>query len=226
MILTCPACEQSYFADDESVSGDGRTVRCASCGHEWFERAEAGVDDSDAGLTRGAHERYLEAVRLRQRRRSRTAAIVVWMVMGAVFVGALTASVFWRDRVVRYWPESATAFAAFGLEVNRFGVDFENVERSRELHGTVPVLTVSADIRNITKRAQPAPSVRVGLLDDFGREIAHIIADVRPASIPAGEAGRFSAVIENPPADSYRLDLRFIEPRSGAELHAEAGPEG
>src|SRR5665213_2124431 len=37
MILTCPECATSYFADDSSI-GAGRTVRCAACGNTW--RAE------------------------------------------------------------------------------------------------------------------------------------------------------------------------------------------
>lgn len=224
MILTCPACGQSYFADDDSIGSDGRQVKCASCGHEWFARSE-NAEVGEAGLTRGAHERYLEAVRLRQRRRSRTVAIAAWIVTATLFVGAVTSAMIWRNDVVRIWPQSATAFAAIGLDVNRFGVEFENVERSRELRGTMPVLTVSADVRNVTRRAQPAPRVRVGLLDDFGREIAHIFADVTPATISAGDAGQFSAIIENPPVESFRLDLRFVTQTETGALRAESAPE-
>lgn len=227
MILSCPACEQTYFADDESIGSEGRNVTCASCGHEWFERP-SGTPPGDEALARGAHERYLEAVRLRRKRRSRLTAIAVWAIMLTLFTGGLASAVIWRDDVVRHWPESASTYARLGLDVNRFGVEFENIERSRELRGTVPVLTVSADIRNVSAHTREAPAVRVGLLDDFGREIAHIFAEVTPARIAPGEAGRFSAVVENPPPDSYRLDLRFLP--AGAvppaqEMRAEAAPE-
>lgn len=209
MIVTCPACETSYFADDSTLGKEGAQLTCISCGHVWFEQVE-GVPASDEALARGAHERYLEAVRLRGRRRSRLVAMSVWVVVALAFVGAFAAAVVLRDDVVRAWPESASAYEWVGLDVNRFGVDFENIERSRELRGTLPVITVAADVRNITEQTQIAPRVRVGLLDDFGREIAHMFADVSPNRLEAGEVGRFTAVLENPPADSYSLDLRFV----------------
>ena len=220
MIVTCPACENSYFVEDSTLGRDGAELTCISCGHAWFEEVEGVVGDET--LARGAHERYLEAVRLRGRRRSRLVAVTMWALVAAIVAGSLTAAVYYRDEVARRWPDSASAFALLGLDVNRFGVDFENIQRSRELRGTVPVLTVSADVRNITGKPQPAPRVRVGLLDDFGREIAHMFADVTPVTIPAGDSGHFSAVLENPPAESYSLDLRFVDVEEPAQ-HADAG---
>ncbi|MEM1105143.1 MAG: zinc-ribbon domain-containing protein [Pseudomonadota bacterium] len=225
MIVTCPACDTSYFADESSLGQGGARLTCISCGHVWKETV-APLPASDEALARGAHQRYLEAVRLRGLRRSRAAAVSVWFAVTAAFIGALGAAAIWRDDVVRAWPNSATAFDWVGLDVNRFGVDFENIERARELRGTLPVLSVAADVRNVTDVAQPAPRVRVGLMDDFGREIAHLYADVSPAMIAPGTAGRFSAVLENPPPDSYSLDLRFVprEAGRGGDLAALAAP--
>lgn len=218
MILTCPACEFSCYLDDSTISPVGQEMTCAACGHSWFHEAE----DSAAGeekLARGAHERYLEAVRMKRKARSRSAAITIWASALVLFIGALTGAVLMRNTVVDQWPASASAFSALGLEVNRFGVSFENVERSRQLRGTVPILTITADVRNITDRPRPAPVVRVGLIDDFGRELAHMYADIGVPIIGAGETVSFSAVLENPPADSYRLRLRFVDSEEVALSH-------
>ena len=56
------------------------------------------------------------------------------------------------------------------------------------------------------------------------RGIAHMFADVTPATIPAGAVGQFSAVLENPPAESYSLDLRFVDVEEPAQ-HADAGSD-
>ncbi|MEO0465387.1 MAG: zinc-ribbon domain-containing protein [Pseudomonadota bacterium] len=211
MILTCPACEFSCYLDDSTISPSGQEMTCAACGHNWFHEGE-GTDVGEEKLARGAHERYLEAVRLKRKARSRATALGIWATALTLFVGVIVGSVLLRNDIVDRWPASASAFTGLGLEVNRFGVEFENVERLRQLRGTVPVLTITADVRNTTEKPRPAPKVRVGLMDDFGREIAHIYADIEAPIIGAGDSVTFSAVLENPPAESYSLRLRFVDP--------------
>jgi len=41
MILTCPSCDTRYSVDGTKFPSQGRTVRCAKCGHSWHQAAEA-----------------------------------------------------------------------------------------------------------------------------------------------------------------------------------------
>src|SRR6185437_10158105 len=41
MILTCPSCGTRYSVDGAKFPSQGRTVRCAKCGHSWHQAPEA-----------------------------------------------------------------------------------------------------------------------------------------------------------------------------------------
>lgn len=41
MILTCPSCDTRYSVDGTKFPSQGRTVRCAKCGHSWHQDPEA-----------------------------------------------------------------------------------------------------------------------------------------------------------------------------------------
>lgn len=40
MILTCPQCQSQYNLDPGQLGAGGRTVRCVSCNHTWFQPGE------------------------------------------------------------------------------------------------------------------------------------------------------------------------------------------
>lgn len=208
MILTCPECETQYFAEDSTIGDSGRTVKCATCGHSWFVGPE-GVPPA-AVTAAGAHEAYRQKVRERRQRKSRNVAFTAWTVTGAMFALILGGAVLFRKSVVNVWPQSASAFASIGLSVNRFDLVFLDTEAERFFDGTTPILEVRGAVQNTSTSSVKAPRVRVTLLDDAGETVAQAFAPVTPASIPGEAVARFAARVENPPFESFELELSFV----------------
>lgn len=208
MILTCPECETQYFAEDSTIGDSGRTVKCASCGHSWFVGQQA--SDPEIATVAGAHEAYRRKVTERRRRKSRNAAFTAWLVTGLVFASILGGMVLFREGVVRVWPQSASTFSAIGMDVNRFDLEFLETEAERFFDGTTPILEVRGAVQNISDDTVSAPQVRVTLLDDEGSRVAQALAPVTPGRIPTQATARFLARIENPPFESFELELSFV----------------
>ncbi|MEM9670181.1 MAG: MJ0042-type zinc finger domain-containing protein [Pseudomonadota bacterium] len=224
MILTCPSCETQYFADDDSIGDSGRSVKCASCGHSWHVHGSGGIEeDVPATVAGGAHEAYRERVRERKRRKSRLAASSAWFTTAAIFTAGIVALVTFRNDVVRVWPEAARAYKAAGLEVNRFGLDFVSVDASRTFDGTMPILTITGTVTNVSTIAQPGSSVRIGLRDEVGAEVASLIAPVDKSELAPGTSATFETRLENPPVEAFDLELSFVEPDGGFSVSKGGG---
>ena len=207
MILTCPECETQYFAEDSTIGESGRTVKCATCGHSWFVGPDGSDSDSN---TLGAHEAYRLKVKERRRRKSRAAALSAWTTTAATFVIILAGLYLFRGEVVKRWPESASTYAAIGIPVNRFGLEFLDTEAERFFDGTTPILEVRGAVQNISGSTASAPLVRVILLDDQGQQVAEAFAPITPSSIPADATAVFAARVENPPFESFELELDLV----------------
>ena len=207
MILTCPECETQYFADDNTIGESGRTVKCATCGHSWFVGPDGASESANA---LGAHETYRLKVRERRRRKSHAAAMSAWTATAVAFLVIVTGLVLFRGEVVKRWPESATTYAAIGMPVNRFGLDFLETEAERYFDGTTPILEVRGAVQNTAGRTVSAPLVRVILLDDQGVKVAEAFAQITPSSIPEDAQAVFAARVENPPFESFELELDLV----------------
>jgi predicted Zn finger-like uncharacterized protein len=208
MILTCPNCETQYFAGEDSLGDGVQEVKCTACGHEWRvqQTAEPVAEPRPPG-----HEIWRQRQRKRLEKAKRTAVVLAWTTGFALFIGAVVGAGIFRNEVVRYWPQSATAFEAVGLDVNRFGLEITDVDSRREFDGTTPVLTVTGKAVNVTRVTQPAAAIRIGLRDDRGEEVSVVFTQPEAAEIGAGAQTGFRVVLTDPPPEAYTLDVSLVE---------------
>lgn len=250
MILTCSSCSTRYYADDASIGPTGRTVRCAACGFSWFAEPQLELNQKAAAedavveersrpepLTRERVERLRRAAETpgpapsaaakfraqqaeRMRRERARAAVAAWGATGVALAASAAGMVVMRQDVAELWPRSASAFAALGLDVNVYGLEFYDLAVERAFDGPTPILLVTGEVRNIGRDDKMLPPVRVSLRDARSQEIFEVIQPVADAPLAAGEATPFQIRVENPPADAIDLEATFA---SFAELNAAGG---
>lgn len=245
MILTCPSCATRYYADDGSIGANGRSVRCAACTHSWFIEpqlvlSDAGLPapDAEPPLTRERVERMRRAAATanatplsaagkfraqqaeRQRKDRVRAAIIAWSATGVALAATTTSAVAFREDVARVWPKTASAYAAVGLDVNIYGLEFVDLQVEHVYDGPEPVLVVRGAVSNLGHDDRPAPVLRFGLRNARSAEIQHVLARMTSPHIPAGGAAPFEIRIENASMDAADLEATFASTAEAIGLPA------
>lgn len=215
MILTCPSCDTQYFADASTLTGRDRTVRCAACGHSWT--VDVTDDQVESDNPNAAHAAMRERMREKRAALNQKVALTTWAASFAIFALILAGLVLARNQVAATWPQSASAFRALGLEVNRFGLEILDYDGGRTFDGTVPVLNVSGDVRNVTRRPISGPLVLISLLNEDEEEIGYMTTNLDPYTVPAGGTSRFTATLKDPPIESFKIVLSFVDPDEAPE---------
>lgn len=245
MILTCPSCATRYFADDGSIGATGRSVRCAACSHTWFVEPQLVLSDSagdrepEPSLTREKVERMRRAAAAtnsapmssaarfraqqaeRQRKDRIRASALAWGATGIALAATTTSAVAFREDVARVWPKSASAFAAVGLDVNIYGLEFVDLQVEHVFDGQEPALVVRGAVRNMGAEDRPAPVLRFGLRDVNATEIQHVLTRMASAKVPAGGAAPFEIRIENASVDAADIEATFASTAEAASLPAD-----
>jgi len=228
MIITCPNCETRFNVDPGRLLPNGRTVRCAKCGHVWSERPPddmprrvdaavaptAGHPSTGADAGDDARERpppQAEAPAADARRRLRPA--LAWAALALVAVGLLAAGVVARERLQAWWPPSQALFELAGLAGDRAGAGLEirNLVYRRENGGRTPVLVVAAEVVNRTDRAIDVPKLRAILYDGREREIHTWFFAAKRDRLAPGEAVPIASSIRESPPGVRRIEVRFAE---------------
>jgi predicted Zn finger-like uncharacterized protein len=140
MIIGCPVCRTRYLVDEQALDGRaGRTVRCASCGNTWHQKAPPVLNTGDDAAWLGS-PRIEPALDVPQRpevprleipplqgsilepppprpSRGRWGA-VRWLVLLVLLALAIVAgAVVARGAVVAVCPPAAALYALAGLPV-------------------------------------------------------------------------------------------------------------
>jgi len=234
MILTCPSCSTRYQADSARFAPPGRNVRCAKCGHVWFQTAPEAEPEpepvlapetqpvpapafSTADSSKPSHEgaRPAQAQSPRPRRkRAKNAMLADAVGWAALIFLAVTigwAAVQYRQTIVELWPGVSPLYEVVGLPVEPQGIELTDVGYQHEVEDGLPVLAVTGKIVNISDRELPVPVIRVVLSDEAKHEIYHWMFETGVQSLKPGEETPFVTRLSSPPPEARNLNIRFAE---------------
>lgn len=211
MILTCPQCATRYHVDPASVGPEGRSVRCASCGHRWLAEppsdAPRPVDLPTATPPPAPRKRGLAVVE--RGRAAGSASLVGWLI-GVLVVLIVASAVIGRNEIVAALPASATIYQTLGLPVTRnLGLQFENVTSQRLAERGIAILVIEGGIVNVSEHRQAVPPVKVTLLDDGGRTLEQELFEPAEEALGAGQKTTFSGRLVNPTSQARNFSVTF-----------------
>lgn len=219
MIITCPSCSTRYLLPPAALSPVGREVRCARCGHVWFQ---APPDDmprtvdliepmplgAGGSLAAESPVRNLPGPPLTNPRRG---AALGWLLFIVILAGGIAAAAAFRERVVEAWPPSGKLYELVGLPVAAYGLSLVTPTTERSSEGGAEILTVSGSIRSTLGSERPVPPLWVSLIDDQGRILRRELASPEPNLLPAGGEARYKVRFAAPPTEATRIAVTFGE---------------
>ena len=229
MILECTQCRTRYLVPDSAIGAEGRTVRCASCKHSWFQpgqvldlvaRAEASataprpaptspppppppdVEIAPPG-TAPDYDAFAHQPPFRPRRNpARRWTMAAFAAGIAMLVGAAA---------ILYSGAPGLA-KQFGLPIGATATPLKilnNPIDRRDLANGSEMFAISGKVVNPTDQRQPVPDIRVELKDAQNRLVYSWT--IRPEKMSLAPHGtvEFNSAKLDVPVNSKQLVLSF-----------------
>jgi len=232
MIIACPQCTTRYTVDGAAFRAPGRTVRCTTCDHTWFQApprpapkpapalavAEGPAVDDDYHVEDGPFgteaarmvaAARTSAARFRDGVTRRRGQLREWAVLVAGIALVVVGGLAVRETIVGAVPSMAAVYETIGLPVNIRGLDLQNVDYERHYENGTMVLAIKGDVVNIRDESRDVPKLRFGVRDALNQELYHWYMKVTKEPLASGDTVPFVARLASPPADAYSVEVRF-----------------
>lgn len=227
MILECTQCRTRYLVPDSAIGPDGRTVRCASCKHSWFQagqvldlvaRAEAGVTTPpprpapsigppDVEIappgTAPEYDAFAHQPPFRPRRNpARRWTMAAFAAGFAMLVGA--AAILYSGA-----PGLAKQFGLpIGTPATPLKIVNNPIER-RDLDNGTEMFAISGRVVNPTDQRQRVPDLRAELRDAQDRPVYSWTIRPEAVFLPPHGSVEFNSAKLDVPVNSKQLALSF-----------------
>lgn len=205
MIVSCPNCATRYTLSESSVGVNGRKVKCAKCGHIWWQRAVEtdlfAADLSDApteirpsspmggkGKTKGGNSKKPSAFSRPDKR-----TIIGLAGLSVVVAGIAVGAFFARDQIVHRWPPAALLFETVGVPVEPpgAGLQLQNVRSEQKIEGGATRLVLQGQIVNLSTVERSVPRLRAVSLGADRKPLQTWLMDPSAERLKPGDVATF-----------------------------------
>lgn len=168
------------------------------------------VETASSTPVTGAHVQIRDMAYQRRRNRRLMGISLIWFVtISALALAALMAFQN-RQKIVESYPATASIYKALGVNVNVFGLEFEDpVVRQMMVNGENRLI-VNGHIVNISDKTRAIPMIELSLFSKTEEELARWI--IEPPAVDLEAEGRIAYTSEypNPPVDVETIKYEFI----------------
>ena len=173
MILTCTHCSARYLIDPASIGEEGRRVRCAQCGHTWFEEPPQAPYVPPPDLAEPAPRPLPipegSALPVVVKPRGISPGMIAVLTMLTLFA-VFTALALHPQKVLPHAPFLASVYHLLGYDdVSGLAVTDIAIEKLPSLKHDR--FALSCNIENRTKIDRPLPIMHIALLDAAGKAV-------------------------------------------------------
>lgn len=227
MIISCPACSSRYDVPAERLAPQGREVRCAKCGHNWFQ-SPYGPDEL------GGHRPPLppenlatkESVEVGLRKTQQRSRSVVWLLAPALILFCIGIFIALPSTLSGVLPFLAPVYAQLGLTSEVATTDQQptdptrtgtfvlgDIERKVVEMPNMTILVFTGQVSNEGSVEADVPEIRVSLLDEKGVSLDFWPAQIAKPKLGAGESTTWTCRFFNPPMDRVsEHKVSFVSP--------------
>jgi predicted Zn finger-like uncharacterized protein len=221
MIVTCTTCSKRYLVDSAALGASGRNVRCAACGHTWFqappedaprplEIAPEPPPSPGFAVEGERRERRVQLPAVPKPRKNRP--LLRWGAVGLVIVAAVWGLIAARADVMKLWPPAAQLYAmvGYGPTVPGFGLELRKVTPSRTVENGVPTLAIDGEVVNVSSVARDVPKLRIALRDNNDHDLQSWTISITNQRLLPGASVPFHTTVKQPSQAATGVIVSFV----------------
>ena len=216
MILTCPSCTTRYTVSDASI-GEGRTVRCAKCGHNWFQAGDPAVNRPVTPPVETVKVSPIPAgsgLPMTRPKRQPSYALKS-AALGSLLAASIVGFLLLQPWVMQTVPFTAKLYDALGVFDTR-GVVLSDVKVERSAEAHKEKFAVSGAVLNESAEEKWIPTIRITLLNADGSVYRSFDESPLNKRIKPGETWYFNA--NNLEARNKNIAVVRVELGNGIQL--------